>query len=59
MEQAPIITIMEEVTNFLASSPTAEQIIAYKAPEHLDERLHYLLDQNSSGEITRDERTEL
>jgi len=59
MEFAPVSTIMEEVANFLASSPTAEQIIAYKVPEHFDERLHYLLDQNSSGEITRDERSEL
>jgi hypothetical protein len=59
MQRAPISTIMEDVADFLASSPTSEQIIAYKAPENLDQRLHYLLDQNSSGEITRDERAEL
>jgi len=51
--------LFEEVSDFLASGPTPEQIIAYKVSEALDERLHYLLDLNSQGEIGSDERAEL
>ncbi len=48
-----------EILDFLGSLPTPEQIIAYKPSEALDERLHYLLDQNRHDALTDEERSEL
>lgn len=59
MAFAPVGTLLDEITNFLAAAPTAEAIIAYKPSELLDQRLHYLLDQNEVGDLSREEREEL
>jgi hypothetical protein len=55
----PPNTLLNEILDFLASTPTPEQIIAFKTSETLNERLHYLLDQNSEDRITPEERAEL
>lgn len=59
MAVAPVNDLLEEVTNFLAAAPTAEQIVAFKPSKLLDQRLHYLLDQNSADRLTIEERHEL
>jgi hypothetical protein len=59
MAIAPERTLFDEITDFLASAPTAEQIIAYKPSDILDQRLHELLDKNSSEQLTTEERKEL
>lgn len=59
MSVAPASHLLEEITSFLAAAPSAEAIIAYVPPAALDERLHYLLDQNSRDEITSTEQDEL
>lgn len=52
-------TLFDEIIEFLASTATPEQILAFKPSEALDQRLHFLLDKNSSTMLTPDERAEL
>lgn len=59
MAIAPDRILFDEITDFLASAPTAEQIIAYKPSDILDQRLHELLHKNSSEQLTTEERKEL
>jgi hypothetical protein len=59
MAVAPDRALFDEITDFLASAPTAETIIAYKPSPVLDQRLHELLDKNSQDQISPKERTEL
>ena len=59
MAVAPPHTLFDEITDFLASAPTADQIIQFKPSEPLDQRLHDLLDRNSQGALTPEEQVEL
>jgi hypothetical protein len=59
MAVAPDRALFDEITDFLASAPTAEAIIAYKPSSILDQRLHELLDKNSQDQISPSEQTEL
>ena len=52
-------TLFAEIIDFLTSTPTPEQIIAYKPSERLEQRLRYLLEQNRQDVLTADERDEL
>lgn len=52
-------TLLDEVAEFLGSSPSTEEILAYKPSDKLDQRLHDLLDKNSHNQILPDERAEL
>jgi len=49
----------EEVFEFLTSTPTPEQIIAFTLSETAEERIRYLLDVNRNGVLTAEERLEL
>jgi hypothetical protein len=51
--------LFDEITDFLVSRPTEKEIIAFKPSEALDQRLHELLDKNSSNGLSPDERAEL
>lgn len=51
--------IHQEVTDFLASSPTLEQIINFKISDPAQERLEGMLDKNCEAELTPKERVEL
>ena len=59
MNLAPEKNLFAEITDFLSSAPSAEQILAFQPSEALTERLHDLLDKNNSGEISQTEREEL
>jgi hypothetical protein len=59
MNLAPEKNLFAEITDFLATAPSAEEIIAFKPSEVLTERLHELLNKNSSGEISPEELEEL
>lgn len=59
MAFAPIDTLFDSVLDFLASTPTPEQIIDFQPPEALQERLSELLAQNRSGGLNDSEQTEL
>lgn len=52
-------TWVDEITDFLLSRPTAEQIIAFRVSDPVDERLHELLDKNQDDELSTSERAEL
>lgn len=56
---APTRDLLEEITSFLAAAPSAEEIIAFQPSKMLDQRLHYLLDQNSQDQLSAEERDEL
>ena len=47
------------VTDFLASAPTADELIAYRLPDDLQARAHALLDKNREGTLTPAERDEM
>jgi hypothetical protein len=56
--QAPV-SLLNEVLEFLASTPTPQQIINLRPSEAVQVRLSYLLDQNRNAALTPEERTEL
>lgn len=51
--------VYQEVVDFLTSSPTVEQVIAFKISDSAQDRLEELLYRNREEELTQDERTEL
>lgn len=59
MSISPPETLFDEILDFLASTPTPEEIIAYQPPEHLQERLDDLLERNREIGLTTDEQREL
>jgi hypothetical protein len=59
MQNAPIRTVLGVITDFLASDPTPEEIIAYRLPEDLEARAHELLERNGEGLLTFEEQQEM
>jgi hypothetical protein len=59
MINAPVRTVFDVITDFLASQPTPEELLAYHLPDDLQERLEELLDRNGEDLLTSDEREEL
>ena len=59
MLEAPSRSVFSEITDFFATNPTPEDIIAYRLPDGLQVRAHLLLERNGEGELTADEREEL
>ena len=51
--------VYQEMVDFLISSQTLEQVIAFKISASAQERLEELLYKNREEELTQDERTEL
>lgn len=51
--------IFDEVFDFLVSTPTPEQIIAFKPSPEIDERLGDLLAKNKDGRLTAADHEEL
>ena len=59
MQNAPVRTVFDVVTDFLASEPTPQEILAYHLPDDLQARVDALVERNSEGLITFDEQQEL
>lgn len=59
MLNAPVRSVFSEITDFLATNPTPEAIIAYQLPDDLQARAHELLDINGEGELSDIEREEM
>lgn len=59
MAIAPDRTLFDEITDFLASAPTAEQIIAFKLSNEIEKRALDLLELNRQNRLTPDERDEM
>lgn len=50
-----VSSVFREVIEFLATSPSAEAIIAYKLSNALQQRMSYLLERNRGVGMTQDE----
>lgn len=48
-----------EITDFLATTPTPQEIIDYRLPEDLQNRAHDLLERNGEDLLTDDECDEM
>jgi hypothetical protein len=53
------ISLWDEVDEFLASSPSLEQILAFRPAENVQKRIAYLLETNGEGQLTSEEAGEL
>ena len=51
--------VTEEIANFLASCPSREQLLRYRAPGPVQERARELLEKSKSGRMSADEQWEL
>lgn len=58
MASPPTPTFMVEIFDFLASTPTPQDILAYQPSQALAERSHYLHEQNRQDTLTDIERDE-
>lgn len=59
MLDAPTRAVFDVLTDFLASQPTAEELIAYHLPDDLQARVDALAARNGEGQLTFDEQREL
>jgi hypothetical protein len=59
MAIAPEAALFDEILDFLASTPTPEQIVAFQPPDSLQQRLTYLLEQNQLDRLSVEEHAEL
>ncbi len=52
-------TVFDVITDFLASEPTPEELLAYHLPDDLQARVETLVERNGEGQLTFDEQQEL
>lgn len=55
----PRRTLTEEVAEFLARGPSAEDIANFHISEQAQERVHALMEKNEAGALTAEENAEL
>jgi hypothetical protein len=51
--------LLDEITDFLASSPTPQEIVAFRPSETLERRALDLLQRNREHRLTGEERAEM
>ncbi|MGH2516198.1 MAG: hypothetical protein ACRDHP_11135 [Ktedonobacterales bacterium] len=56
---APERTLTEEVADFLARGPSAEEVASFRISDFARDRIATLMEKNESGALTADESTEL
>lgn len=59
MIETPARDVFAVITDFLAEDPTDDDLLAYKLPDDLQERVSHLLYLNRESELTCEERHEL
>jgi len=59
MLNAPVRTVFDAITDFLATSPSPEQVLAYTFPDDLQLRIEDLTSRNTEDQLTFDEKQEL
>jgi hypothetical protein len=59
MLNTPARTVFDVITDFLASEPTPEELLAYHLPDDLQARVDELVERNGEGQLTFDEQQEL
>lgn len=52
-------TLFDEILDFLASTPTSQEIVAFRPSDSLQQRLRDLLEGNRNGRLTAEEQAEL
>lgn len=58
-QQAPERTLTEEVAEFLARGPSAQEIANFRISARAQERVRVLMEKNENGMLTPDEVAEL
>lgn len=51
-------TLVDLITDFLAANPSSEEIVAFRLPEHVEQRALELLELNRENRLTDEERTD-
>lgn len=59
MQNAPIRTVFDAVTDFLATEPSPQEVIDFFLPDDLQQRADYLAELNGEDQLTPGEREEL
>lgn len=59
MQDTTAETVFDVITDFLASGPTPDALLAYHLPDHLQARVDELVERNGEGLLTFDEQQEL
>jgi hypothetical protein len=59
MSATPVRTVFDVITDFLASDPTAEAILAYRLPDDLEQRALQLLARQRENHLTFEEELEM
>ena len=59
MQPTPHINVWDVVTDFLANSPTPEEIIAFHFPPDVEARLQILVEHNRDDQLSYAESKEL
>ena len=59
MLDIPVRTVFDEITDFLASEPSPQELLAYHLPDNLQARVDELVERNGEGQLTFDEQQEL
>jgi hypothetical protein len=59
MLNMPVRSVFSKITDFLATSPMPQEIIAYQMSEDLQARAHELLERNGVDQLTPEERDEM
>jgi uncharacterized membrane protein len=59
MAQASILRAYDEIANFFARGPSPEEITAFRLSTLTIERVRDLIEKNSAGTLTAEEREEL
>jgi hypothetical protein len=59
MSATPVRTVFDVITDFLASDPTAEAILAYRLPDDLEQRALQLLGRQRENHLTFEEELEM
>jgi hypothetical protein len=59
MQNTPTRTIFDVLTDFLATEPSPQEIVAYQLPDDLQQRADDLAERHGEDELTHAEREEL
>lgn len=59
MQPAPVRTVFDVITDFLATEPAAQAILEYRLPGELEARALQLLERKREDKLTYDEELEM
>lgn len=59
MHNTPVQTVFDVLTDFLATQPSLEDLLAYHLPDDLQARVDELVERNGEGQLTFDDQQEL